>query len=100
MMQSYIFLSTLLILVVWDYFKETGLCYKLKNKTGNGTKEKVAATWSSPPVQLCLQLAICSVRHDVLLPAALCGDAADVQHEVRPFHSGAVWGPQGAARLP
>lgn len=57
-------------------------------------------TLSSPPVQLCLQLAVSSVGHDVLLSAALRGDAADVEHEVGPLHSGAIWGPQGAARLP
>ena len=58
------------------------------------------STWSCPPVQLRLQLAVRSVRHDVLLPAALRGDAADIQHEVGPFHSGAVRRPQGPARLP
>lgn len=51
------------------------------------------------PIQLRLQLAVSSIGHYVLLAAALRGYAADVEHKVRPLHSGAIWRSCGATRL-
>lgn len=49
---------------------------------------------STPPVKLGFQLAVSGVGDDVLLPAALCGEPADVEHEVGPFHTLAIGGPR------